>query len=210
MRRTQIGGQFAARLIEMLESPANRVMSLSARRALDRIEIELAHHGGTDNGRLPVTFDDFRRFGIDRDAIAPAIRELVALGFVEVTERGRAGNAEFRTPNKFRLTYKPAKGLPGHGTNEWRKIASVDEALAIAKGARNSKLQSGETAKFGRGNPDRKQKSPVGETPTTGHSRFSPTTIDISGRGRAQLLPTSTDAAASEVVPATKRSRRAT
>jgi hypothetical protein len=54
-RRTRIGGQFAACLIEMLESPAYRVLSLSARRVLDRIDIELGHHGGNDNGRLPVT-----------------------------------------------------------------------------------------------------------------------------------------------------------
>ena len=43
-RRTQIDGQFAAREIKMLESPAFRVLSLSARRILDRLEIELAHH----------------------------------------------------------------------------------------------------------------------------------------------------------------------
>ena len=61
-------------------------------------------------GRLPVTYEDFERYGIDRHSIAPAIREAVALGFLEVTERGRAGNAEWRRPNYFRLTYKPAKG----------------------------------------------------------------------------------------------------
>src|SRR6478752_5794871 len=72
---------------------------------LDRIEIEHADHGGNDNGRLPVTYDDFECYGIHRHAIAPAIRETVALGFAEITERGRAGNAEFRSPHKFRLTY---------------------------------------------------------------------------------------------------------
>jgi hypothetical protein len=81
-RRTKISGQFAARLIEMLESPAFRVLSHSALRVLHRLEIELAHHGGLDNGNLPVTYDDFEEYGIDRHAIAPAIRETVALGFV--------------------------------------------------------------------------------------------------------------------------------
>ena len=94
-RRTKIHGQFAPRTIEMLESPAFRVLSLSARRILDRVEIELAHHGGQDNGKLPVTFDDFARYGINRQQIAPAIRECEALGFLQITERGRAGNAEF-------------------------------------------------------------------------------------------------------------------
>jgi hypothetical protein len=36
-RRTKIQGQFAARTIDMLESPAFRVLSLSARRVLDRL-----------------------------------------------------------------------------------------------------------------------------------------------------------------------------
>ena len=89
-----------------LRSPAYRVLSLSARRLLDRMEIELADHGGTDNGKLPVTYDDFERYGIHRHAVGPAIRELVALGFVEITEVGRAGNAEWRKPNVFRLTYR--------------------------------------------------------------------------------------------------------
>jgi hypothetical protein len=59
LRRNKIGKQFAPRTIEMLESPAHRVLSLSARRVIDRIEIELAHHGGMDNGKLPVTFEQF-------------------------------------------------------------------------------------------------------------------------------------------------------
>jgi hypothetical protein len=79
-----------------MESPAFRVLSLSARRVLDRVEIEHAHHGGKDNGALPVTFDDFQRYGIHRHAVAPAIREVVALGFLEITQQGRAGNAAWR------------------------------------------------------------------------------------------------------------------
>jgi hypothetical protein len=122
----------------MLEAPAYRVLSLSARRVLDRVEIELGHHGGNDNGRLPVTFENFENYGIDRHAIAPAIREAVALGFLEITEHGRAGNAEWRRPNYFRLTYKPAKGLPGYGTNEWRRFETIDDAHAAARAARET------------------------------------------------------------------------
>ena len=103
-RRNSIDGQFAAHTIEMIRSPAWSVLSLSARRVLDRIEIEHAYHGGNENGRLPVTYDDFECYGIHRHSIAAAIRETVALGFAEITERGRAGNAEFRSPHKFRLT----------------------------------------------------------------------------------------------------------
>ena len=65
-RRRTIDGQFAPRTIEMLESPSYRVLSLSARRVLDRLEIELGHHGGTGNGDLPVTYDQFQEFGLGR------------------------------------------------------------------------------------------------------------------------------------------------
>ena len=98
-KRNQIDGQFNARLIEMMASPAYRVLSLSAHRVLDRISVELAHHGGNDNGKLPVTYEHFMEYGIDRQAIAPAIRELEALGFIEVTQRGRPSAGEFRWPN---------------------------------------------------------------------------------------------------------------
>ena len=60
----------------MLESPAYRVMSLSAHRLLARVEIELAHHGGHDNGALPVTYKNCVDFGIERHSIAPAQREI--------------------------------------------------------------------------------------------------------------------------------------
>src|SRR5262249_3354153 len=103
-RRNSISGQFAARRIEMLESPAYRVLSRSGHMVISRIEVELAAHGGNDNGRLPVTTEDFVRYGMHRTSVAPAIREAEALGFCLVTERGRGGNAEHRSPNRFYLT----------------------------------------------------------------------------------------------------------
>jgi hypothetical protein len=125
---------FAYRPIRMLMSPAYRQMSLSARRVLDRIEIEFAHHGGTNNGRLPVTYDDFASYGIHRHCIAPAIRELEALGFIQVTEVGRAGNAEWRRPNLFRLTHRSMDRNPV--TNEWARIQNEEQAQDLARRAR--------------------------------------------------------------------------
>jgi hypothetical protein len=55
----RIEGQFAPRRIEMLESPAYRVLNLTEHKILARIEIELASHGGLENGDLPVTYDQF-------------------------------------------------------------------------------------------------------------------------------------------------------
>lgn len=136
-KHTKIGGQFAPRLVEMISSPAYFVLSLSARRVLDRLEIELAGHGGTENGKLIVTFDQFQKFGIDRHAIAPAIRETEALGFIEVTEHGRAGNAEYRQPNRFRITYRNTDY--GQPTHEWRRVKTSTEAAAISQQSRRPK-----------------------------------------------------------------------
>jgi hypothetical protein len=54
---------------EMLESPAYRALSLSGHRIWARIQIEHAHHGGKENGKLPVTYRDFNEFGVCWDAI---------------------------------------------------------------------------------------------------------------------------------------------
>src|SRR5215831_15240861 len=125
-RRTAFSGAFSGRLIEMLQSPAYRVLTRGAHLLLARLEIELAHHGGTNNGFLSVCYDQFVDYGMDRASIGPAIRECAALGFLEVTRQGCAGNAEFRATNQFRLTYHPVKGGPPchDGTHEWRRIAS--------------------------------------------------------------------------------------
>lgn len=128
-----IGGQFAPRLIEMLESPAYRVLSLAAHRVMARVEIELARHGGEDNGRLPVTFADLVEYGVHRHAISPAIRELEALGFVKVS-RGKAGNAEFRSPSLFTLTNRPVGRF--NATDDWRAIETAEKAERIAREAR--------------------------------------------------------------------------
>jgi hypothetical protein len=197
MRRNKIGGQFSPRLIEMLESHAWREMSLAARRLVERIEIELGHHGGVDNGRLPVTYEDFVAHGIDRHAVAPGMREAEALGFVQVTEHGRAGNAEFRRPNLFRLTFRHSdKQDP---TNEWRAIETKERASDIAKKARKTagefaksaeqqQKSSGDlpTVSVGK-NPTENAGSLVGKNPTTGSVGKTPL-LSIS-RGGSRSAP---------------------
>jgi hypothetical protein len=173
----------------MLESPAYRTLSLSAHRLLARIEIEMARHGGFDNGKLPVTYTDFIAFGIDRDAVAPAIRECEALGFLEVTERGRGGNAEFRQPNKFRLTFRHTDAAKSDRcydpTNDWRRIATIEEATNIARQARKSVAEtSAKKQNPGRGKPQ----VSVGKTPTENDIapvRKTPTTAPV---GKPRLL----------------------
>jgi hypothetical protein len=127
---------FIKRTFRMIESPAYRVLSLAAYRVLSRIEIELGRHGGKDNGKLPVTTEDFIEYGMDRHTIAPAIRELEDLGLIQVI-RGYAGKAGQYRPSLYRLTYLPSFGEDP--SNEWASILTIEDAQKIAKAARARK-----------------------------------------------------------------------
>jgi hypothetical protein len=84
---------------ELLESQAWSAMPLAARRVVERVAIEHMNHGGTRNGALVVTYDDFEKFGVRRKSIAQAIKKAAALGFLDVTGKGHRsyGNAPRRT-----------------------------------------------------------------------------------------------------------------
>jgi hypothetical protein len=173
---------------EMKASPAFRALSLSARRILDRTEIELCGKNGKQNGKLTVTHNNFKEYGMDHNSIGPAIREAVALGFIEITQRGRAGNADQRISNQFRLTYLPTDD--SDQTDEWHHIDS-EQAKAIARKARREKPD-------GHYHPRRKfpvlknrtgrRKSPVRENPKT--SPKNPDWgIDVFGPGNPYWTP---------------------
>jgi hypothetical protein len=194
------GQQWSPRLIEMLESPAYRVLSVSAHRVISRIEIEHASHGGSENGNLPVTKQNFMDYGMNDHAIAPAIREAEALGFIRM-KRGRGGNAEHRQPNRFFLTFAIGRGNRSYPpTHEWRKIKTIEEAQAIANAARSAKdpqavrfaqnrvarktKNRGWTTTETRGeNHHRKPIIPGGENHHYGPGAETTTTIYISERG---------------------------
>jgi hypothetical protein len=138
-KNNAIDGQFNVRTIKLMESPAYRVLSRAGRMLLDRIGIELAHHGGNDNGKLIVTYDQFVDYGIHRHAIAPAIRETCALGFLEVTQKGRPSAGELRYTNLFRLPWAVCKSSPlGEQVNAWSKIPDMKTAAEIADAARKA------------------------------------------------------------------------
>jgi hypothetical protein len=139
-RRDAIAENWVAYPCSLIESPAMRVLSQAAVRVMHRLEVEHMHHGGAENGRLIVTRDQFVGWGIERNAIAPAIRELAALGFVEITEKGCAGNANQHKATQYRLTYVNSKNRE-QPTNEWRKIKTMDSAERIAAMARAAKDQ---------------------------------------------------------------------
>jgi hypothetical protein len=181
-KRPKIKGPYVIRTGRMLDSPAYRALSQTGHRILARIEIELCRHAGKDNGRLIVTYKDFKRYGIHHHAIGPGLRELEALGFIEIVQRGLAGNADHRRPHMFRLTYQPADHEPA--TDEWQQIKTEKDAEEIATRARTNApprpvSQCRKTPKpvpeTGTGKPSfsvpetgtKEPKSPVPETGTT-------------------------------------------
>ena len=118
-----------------------RVLSRVAHLALTRLEVEHMDHGGAENGRLPTTYQQFEEWGIHPRFVASALRELQALGIVEITRHGYAGAADKRSPSLYRLTYLTAHdagSADATGTHEYLKIKTVEEAEAVAKAARNA------------------------------------------------------------------------
>ena len=93
----------------MRSSPSWRAVSQTGHIVLSHLEGDAA-----ENGYLSVE-------GSAR--VDAAIREVIALGFVEATESG------------YRLTYRRARGRPA--SNEWRRIVDVGRARAVAYRARN-------------------------------------------------------------------------
>jgi hypothetical protein len=106
---------------------------------LHELEVAYARSGNTRNGELVAPYADLVALGMDRNAIPPALRELEALGLVEVTERGRGGNAAWRRPSMYRLTYLST--IRRDPTNEWRLVRDVKDAKGIAQRARDKVVE---------------------------------------------------------------------
>jgi hypothetical protein len=141
VRRNSVAEFYTSRPVELIASPALRVLSKTAHLALLRIELELRQHAGRQNGKLIVTKQQFVEFsGVHPRLVAPALRELEALGIIIITERGRGGNAEHRQPNRFRLNYLCGavddQEVP---TNGWKRYKTLVEAEQIAQAARAAK-----------------------------------------------------------------------
>ena len=131
---------------ELLESGAHRSLSVHGIRALNRIQIEHMAHGGLENGRLKVTWQDFVKYGLSRRYVALAIAEITTLGLVAIERRGRRFHGEDHgDPAQYRLTYlpvsEPANMHPA--TNEWKRFGtSTDAARAALKRLTNIKPAS--------------------------------------------------------------------
>jgi hypothetical protein len=203
VRRNSVAEFYTSRPVELIASPALRVLSKTAHLALLRIELELRQHAGRQNGKLIVTKQQFVEFsGVHPRLVAPALRELEALGIIIVTERGRGGNAEHRQPNRFRLNYLCGavddQAVP---TNSWKRYKTLVEAEQIAQAARAAKdpkrvaygRQTGHKRNNSRGHLVYPKSGPLSVPETakfsgplsvpTGPGPLSVPTSDISGGG---------------------------
>jgi hypothetical protein len=127
--------------LPMMQSAAYRALSASARVVLDRIMREHMEQGGNENGRLKVTWRDFKRAGVLDRQITGAIAEVEALGWAKRTTFGRRVCGEDRGASaQFRLTWLPVfepdnKTEP---TNDWKRLgddmAEAKRVAAVAAG----------------------------------------------------------------------------
>ena len=200
--QSEIGENWVSYCRSMVESPALRVLSRAAHLIMHRLEAEHMMHGGAENGKLIVTRRQFEEWGVHRDSVSPAIREVVALGFVEVTRNGHAGVGGHGEANRFRLTYVNNK----HGvapSDEWRRITSLEEAQLSAKEARAEKDHAAQklgarggavtqqkkksamvSGPIGHGNHGRNSNHEATETMATGNAQKPwPLSIISGGRG---------------------------
>jgi hypothetical protein len=123
-RKTFHVGPFCGRSRDMLESPAYDVLSGAALKIMAKLEVAHSYAMGRSpkgrssaNGNIVCTYQSLVNCGVHKHIIAPAIRELVALGFVEVTHRGVGGNAGFRDPTLYRQ-FRP-HFLPCYAPRNW-------------------------------------------------------------------------------------------
>jgi hypothetical protein len=136
VRRNQITGKYAAQPTALLKSAPFRVLNNAERKMFTRIEIEYSDHYGRDNGKLPVTFDQFEEYGIRRQLIAPSRRALVALGIVTFEQGHAAKEDGDRRPNLFGLTHRPVGDA--EPANDWTRIGDIEEAERVASTARST------------------------------------------------------------------------
>jgi hypothetical protein len=169
-RRNKLQEVFVPHFRSMLESPAWGALSITARRILDRLELEHLAHGGKENGKLVCTYDDFVKYGARRHSIKLAILQLRQLGFIEVTQWGRQAVGDGRVPSKYRLTYVPTVEPCYQATHEWRRF-KYDEQVWVALGKAENELHEGRR-RAGKRRP--KNKTRVTETSLVSVTETSP------------------------------------
>ncbi|MFZ5719301.1 MAG: hypothetical protein ACOY5Y_07535 [Pseudomonadota bacterium] len=128
----KLRGRWVPRSLEMLESPAWRVLPLAARKVLERIEIEFLRRNRTNNGAIVCTYDDLVVYGVRRASIRRALAQLEALGLLKIVVRGHRAATDLNFPSLYRLTY--VQGVNDiEATHDWRNFDTEAKARAALR-----------------------------------------------------------------------------
>jgi len=112
---------------ELLETKLWAGLTISARRTLDRLMLEHVSHGGVANGELSVSYRQFEKFGVSRNSVSRGIKELEAVGLIEVRRRGRIAGQN--AANFYRLTWMGSWSDDGEiapPRHSWKRRAAAD------------------------------------------------------------------------------------
>jgi hypothetical protein len=141
------GEPFIWMTLEMLESPAWRALPPAAKQVIDRVGVEHLQHAGKENGKLPVTYNDFENYGLRRMSIRFGVLAAQALGFITVTEEGHAGAGDTRRAARYALTWVDRHdGAPR--SNEWKRFETLADANKLVTGIRaNLKAETRERSR---------------------------------------------------------------
>jgi hypothetical protein len=141
---TALTDHFVMHSYTLRTSPGWRALPDNARRIVMALEEEHMRYGGTRNGRLALTYKQLsNKAGVRLASVSLAIRQACAVRLVEVTRVGHLTENGAKFPSTYRLTHvwsrKPgekgsAAGVPA--TDEWRQIATDEEARAVLEAAR--------------------------------------------------------------------------
>jgi hypothetical protein len=136
MNRPPDGSSWCWFTAEMLGSPAWRALTGNALKIVLRIALEHLKHGGIENGKLPVTYQDFVRAGIRKNSIREALAVAEQLGMIERTSVGEVPwHGDIRAPSTYGLTWLPRyDGAPP--SNRWKQIETDAEAKAKIRQAK--------------------------------------------------------------------------
>lgn len=131
---------------EMLRCPAYHAMSGNAVKVTFRVLSEHISEGGTMNGELVISHEQFIAAGISRNCVAGAIREAEAAGMIAVRRRGRIAEGR-NAPNLFRLTWLGGWGPNGekiHPSHDWkgRTAEDVKRAREREKAAKEKRAKA--------------------------------------------------------------------
>src|SRR5260221_4345131 len=88
MNRPPEGTSWCWLTADMLDSSAWRALSGNAMKVIMRIALEHLKHGGLENGKLPVTYQDFVKWGVRKNSVREAQLVAIHLGRIDRTSIG--------------------------------------------------------------------------------------------------------------------------